>query len=243
MNTLKHRSSLGSRISKTQRQNLQTLLTDIKNSIDAPPSQTSLTQLKTDLKAAFSDRTITTEEFQTITTDVINLVASTGVTPTEARTIFYDLQNIAEASRLPRTNDTLTGTTGNDVLWGGLGSDTLTGVAVDDPGTGEIDWLIGGGGKDTFILGSNSTVFYNDGKSTTAGVNDYALIADFNIAQDKIQLLGSTSNYSLSALPTGLKLQGTGIYYKSGNQVPELIAVVAGVNLTNFNSGFTFTQS
>ena len=53
-------------IPDAQKQNVKTLITDIKNSIDVPPSETSLQQLKTDLKAAFSDRTLTQSEFQTI---------------------------------------------------------------------------------------------------------------------------------------------------------------------------------
>lgn len=46
-------------IPEAQKQNVKTLIADIKNSIDVPPSETSLQQLKTDLKAAFSDRTLT----------------------------------------------------------------------------------------------------------------------------------------------------------------------------------------
>jgi len=73
-------------IPDAQKQNVKTLITDIKNSIDVPPSETSLQQLKTDLKAAFSDRTLTQSEFQTIVGDLTDIVESAGITFAEART-------------------------------------------------------------------------------------------------------------------------------------------------------------
>ncbi|MDX2211918.1 MAG: hypothetical protein SFY66_01395 [Oculatellaceae cyanobacterium bins.114] len=230
------------RLSETQKQNIRKLVSDVQTSVDNYPSDSSVAELKASVKAAFSDRTITRSEFKAIVGDVLAVVDSAGVTPTEARTIFYDLQNIAQASRFPRTNDSVTGTDGNDVVWTGLGNDTLTGATATDFGVGDVDTLCGGGGQDTFVLGDRSMVFYDDGNSITAGLSDYALIVDFNPGQDKIQLKGSAENYSVGALPEQLGFAGTGIYYKNttGTGTPELIGVVAGVSISDFNSGFTF---
>jgi RTX calcium-binding nonapeptide repeat (4 copies) len=226
--------ALRNRISEEQKQNIKTLRTNVQNSVANPVSEESVTQLKTTLKAAFSDRVITQAEFQTITNDVLKVVESAGVTPEETRIIFYNLQDIAETSRYPKTNDDLKGTDGNDTLWTGLGNDILTGAGADG-GVGEIDRLAGGGGKDTFVLGNSTQVFYNDGKANTIGVSDYALILDFNLKKDQIQLKGSATDYTLAAPPQALGLKGTGIY--SGN---ELIGVVSGVNVADFSTGFTF---
>ncbi|NJR65634.1 MAG: hypothetical protein HC772_10425 [Leptolyngbyaceae cyanobacterium CRU_2_3] len=227
------------RLSDAQKQNIKTLLTDIQNSVDSSASQDSLTQLKSTVKAATSDRKLTQSEFKAITNDVLTVLESAGVTSSEARTIFYDLQNIAAASRLPKTNDDLTGTTGNDILWGGLGNDRLTGAGTDDAGMGEIDTLCGGSGKDTFVLGDSSKCFYDDAQTNTLGLQDYATILDFNKTQDTIQLHGSSSDYAVGALPAELGLSGTGIYQTTGN-ARELIGVAVGVSLTDLNTGFAF---
>jgi hypothetical protein len=231
------------KLSEAQKQNIQKLITDLQTSIDGPASETSIGQLKSDLKAAVSDRKITQAEFRTLANDVLDVAESAGVTPTEARTVLYDLQAIGEASRLPRSNDTLTGTSQNDILWGGLGQDTLNGAGADDAGLAEIDYLCGGGGKDTFVLGDATQTFYNDGK-TGIGLTDYGAVLDFNLQQDTIQLYGNAGDYLLAALPPELALNGTGIYYTAGSQAAgerELVGVVVGVNLADFSTGFSFT--
>jgi hypothetical protein len=228
---------------QAQKQNIQKLITDLQTSVDGPASEASIGQLKADFKAAVSDRKLTQAEFRILANDVLEVAESAGVTPTEARTILYDLQAIAETSRLPRSNDTLTGTSQNDILWGGLGQDTLNGAGADDAGLAEIDYLCGGGGQDTFILGEASQTFYNDGKTGT-GLTDYGAVLDFNLQQDTIQLHGSASDYLLAALPPELAVNGTGIYDTAGSQTVgerELVGVVVGVNLTDFSTGFTFT--
>lgn len=229
-------------LSETQKQNIKTLINDLKSSVDAPPSQTGIAELKADFKAAFSDRTLTRSEFRTLANDVIEIAESAGVNATEARTILYDLQNIAEASRLPRTNDTLTGTTQSDILWGGLGQDSLNGAGSDDAGANEIDYLCGGSGKDTFLVGDASRTFYDDGKPLTLGLNDYAIILDFNLEQDKVQLHGSASEYTLDAVPAEFGVTGTAIYHTDGQQPGsrELVGVMLGSTLSDFNAGFSF---
>jgi Ca2+-binding RTX toxin-like protein len=232
-----------SRISEAQKQNIQKLITDLQNSLDTPASDESIGQLKADFKTAISDRKLTQSEFKTLANDTLNVIESAGVTPAEARTVLYDLQNIGQASRLPRTDDTLTGTTGNDILWGGLGQDTLNGTGGTS-GVGQIDYLCGGGGNDTFVLGDSTQAFYNDGKTGT-GLTDYAVMLDFNSQQDTIQLSGSATDYVLAALPSELALTGTGIYYTAGSQAAgarELVGVTLGVTLSDFSTGFTFAQ-
>ncbi|MBG1265662.1 DVUA0089 family protein [Nostoc sp. WHI] len=83
--------------------------------------------------------------------------------------------------------DTLIGGAGNDSLSGGNGSDRLIGVEPFVPGfgfgAGELDTLTGGAGSDTFVLGTSTEVFYDD-----LGNSDFALITDFNINEDVIEL-------------------------------------------------------
>jgi hypothetical protein len=227
------------RISDVQKQNIKTLNTDFQNSVEGTPSEAAVTQFQTTVKTAWSDRVITTDEFKGITDDVINVAESAGITSPELRTLFYDLQDIAETSRLPRTNDDLTGTTQNDILWGGLGSDRLNAAGADDAGKGEIDQLCGGGGKDTFILGDATQAFYDDANASTIGLSDYAVILDFNTKKDTIQLHGSASDYAIGALPQELGLKGTGIYSTTGN-TRELVGVTVGTTLTDLNTGFSF---
>jgi len=131
----------------------------------------------------------------------------------------------------------LLGDTGNDFLSGEDGNDTLYGVLLTstNPGSGERDTLLGGAGNDVFVLGhrnhANSFYIGNNG-------NDYALIRDFNATQDKIQLKGSASNYTLRVENLGLGTYGTndaGLYY-TANSSNDLVAKVqdgAGLNLAS----------
>lgn len=85
-------------------------------------------------------------------------------------------------------NDQLLGGDGNDFLSGGDGNDRLIGVNSLNPqfrfGRGERDTLTGSGGKDTFVFGTGTEVFYDD-----LGQRDFALINDFDLTQDSIELL------------------------------------------------------
>ncbi|MBW4565383.1 MAG: DVUA0089 family protein [Mojavia pulchra JT2-VF2] len=93
--------------------------------------------------------------------------------------------------------DLLIGGVGNDSLLGGNGNDRLIGVEPFAPGfgfgNGELDTLAGGVGSDTFVLGAGSEVFY-DGN----GQSDFALITDFNINEDIIELPSVTVNVAES---------------------------------------------
>ncbi|MUL35720.1 calcium-binding protein [Gloeocapsopsis dulcis] len=115
-------------------------------------------------------------------------------------------------------NDTLEGNDGDDLLIGGIGSDILIGGDGNDTligvnpfdlgseiGNDEIDELTGGSGSDTFVLGQqqldgSKVVFYLSDER--GGSFDYALIRDFEFnGVDKIQLVGSPSDYFLSGSP------------------------------------------
>jgi Ca2+-binding RTX toxin-like protein len=137
-------------------------------------------------------------------------------------------------------NDILRGGGGRDSLNGAGGNDTLTGVGTEN-GVGSIDTLTGGSGYDRFVLSSATTVFYNDGNNSNAGLSDYALITDFNSSQDKIQLEGSASKYFLGTSPIS-GVTGTAIYLDTNlnglfNSTDELVGIVKG------SSGLTLGSS
>jgi serralysin len=137
-------------------------------------------------------------------------------------------------------NDTLIGRKGSDILDGKAGNDILIGVAPNAaaPGQGEIDELIGGSGYDTFVLGDSAKVYYDDQNNGSAGLDDYGLIKDFVLGEDRIQLSGGKS-YAIGSSPSGLPT-GSAIYlYDNGY---EVIGVVEGISastlLSNTSSVF-----
>jgi Ca2+-binding RTX toxin-like protein len=137
--------------------------------------------------------------------------------------------------------DTLIGGTGNDTVSGGGGNDTLIGVdeGLSRPGAGERDVLMGGNNADLFVLGNQTTVFYDDeGTTVAAGNASRALIKDFAIGVDQIQLSGSASDYQLKETAGG----NTNIFFQPAGEVKDLIAIVnntTGLNLAD-TSTFSF---
>jgi RTX calcium-binding nonapeptide repeat (4 copies) len=87
----------------------------------------------------------------------------------------------------------LTGGGGNDTVTGGNKNDRITGSDSTARGVGEVDTLTGGGGRDKFILGDANGAYY-----VGKGKDDYALITDFNLFQDSINL-GGFKNYSFAS--------------------------------------------
>ncbi|NJP10105.1 MAG: hypothetical protein HC866_12010 [Leptolyngbyaceae cyanobacterium RU_5_1] len=137
--------------------------------------------------------------------------------------------------------DWLNGGVGNDVLLGSDGNDTLQGSSALT--AGEIDLLTGGGGADTFVLGSFLDMLYDDQNTATDGTADYALITDFNPSQDVIQLAGQRGNYILKPSPAGLPT-GTAIYLdKAGTEPDELVAIAAGITSLDLNATYFRFQS
>ncbi|MCA1992900.1 MAG: hypothetical protein LDL41_12825 [Coleofasciculus sp. S288] len=126
----------------------------------------------------------------------------------------------------------ITGDFGNELLGVQVGGDTLIGANSDvaPPGSGERDRLLGSSEANIFALGDTNRVFY-----TGSGDLDYAQILDFDPSQkDRIQLKGIASDYSLQTFGGN-----TGIFLGSGDGA-ELIGIVEGVSLADFNSGFNF---
>lgn len=138
------------------------------------------------------------------------------------------------------TEDSLFGDGGNDELRGGVGSDDLDGgddndtlMGVDpsaqvDYGRSTIDTLTGGNGSDTFVLAENE-VFYNSGIPDNVGIEDYALITDYEIDEDTLELNGSLEDYSFGASPEDVP-SGLGIFSEQEESGNELIAVLQDVS-------------
>lgn len=119
--------------------------------------------------------------------------------------------------------DILVGGNGNDMLRGGNSADILNGVG-NQLGQQDFDMLNGGRGKDTFILGEAGSIFYQQ--------RGLAIIQNFNLNHDTIQLSGSASDYELMNFGsrTSLRLAANN----------DLIAIIDG-SVGNFNTGFQFT--
>jgi len=147
--------------------------------------------------------------------------------------------------------DSYTGLSGNDTIYGGSGDDSLYGTnrpsfSFDDysedvlyGGDGN-DSLYGGKGSDTLTGGDGADTF--DLKPQYDYYSDYSsidIITDFSHDQgDKIEVLGSLSNYSLDQtqnLSGGSGLD-TAIYYDSF----YLIAIVQDTTQVSLSSDFIF---
>lgn len=149
-------------------------------------------------------------------------------------------------------SDTLSGDAGNDTLLGAGGNDTLVGAA--NLGRGEIDLLVGGAGRDTFVVGVRGQVLYDDGNNITDGdarnffdgidgTGDFARIVDFRSTEDVIQLSGRANQYVLKPINNSLRggsaRQDIGIFRKNGPtlfQPDELVAIVQDTPALNLGS-------
>ena len=147
-------------------------------------------------------------------------------------------------------NDTLEGGFGNDSLNGDTGNDRLIGVETSNPGdellgfgTGEVDILTGGGGHNTFVLGNESHVFYDDGDPLTLGESDLAFITDFSASRNTIQLKGSAELYILDFFPGESGTINADILFDPGVSARgEVIATLQDVSpdLSLNDSAFTY---
>lgn len=138
-------------------------------------------------------------------------------------------------------NDTLIGGAGDDALIGGDGDDVLIGDSFGDPAIGVINTLDGQGGSDSYILANENMTYYNDGDDATAGLNDYAVLENFNVAEDTIQLNAGTE-YVTGASPIN-GVSGTAIYIDSNgdgvhNAGDELVAVAQDVASLDLNASY-----
>lgn len=146
-------------------------------------------------------------------------IQDTSIAPITLPTVFWGTLG----------NDTIIGTAGRDILTGVLSS----GTSLESLGKGQIDTLTGSTGNDVFVLGDARGVFYDDGIVGNLGTKDYALIKDFKIGEDKIQLkngnsyLWSFSNGNLSFYSDRNRNR---ILNTTGVNQDELIAVLEGVS-------------
>jgi Domain of unknown function (DUF4114)/von Willebrand factor type A domain/Calx-beta domain len=132
-------------------------------------------------------------------------------------------------------DDVINGNGLSNNLQGGEGNDTISGINENSftPGKGEIDTLTGNAGADRFILDYG---YYDDGSNLTNGSSDYALITDFNSAEDKIILGSQLTRYRLAASPIA-GIIGQALYFdKPGEEPDELIAILQGVNNLTLSS-------
>lgn len=165
-----------------------------------------------------------------------------GKTMTGDRLDVMSLMVLAGATPPPppiATGITIYGTSRPDSLTGTAGDDVISGVPATGTslGRGTIDTLRGNGGDDLFVLGDSRGAFYDDGRPSRAGVNDYARILDFSDG-DHVQLKGAAGDYQLKPLTLG-GTSGVGIYYDTNHNhawdsTDELVGLVAGAHtLTN----------
>jgi Ca2+-binding RTX toxin-like protein len=135
-------------------------------------------------------------------------------------------------------SDTISGGNGRDRLTGGNGSDTINGdsgndvlIGVNSRSREDIsDTLTGGTGRDRFILGDANRVYYLDVIQRFRLFYN-ALITDFTVGQDTMQLNGSADLYRLSFSRRGGVRQATLIYEgveRTGP--PEEIAILQNVS-------------
>jgi Ca2+-binding RTX toxin-like protein len=117
---------------------------------------------------------------------------------------------------------------GSDVITGSAAAETISGVPADSTlyGKGSIDRLTGGGGADMFILGSASGRYY-DGDATTG----LAILSDFSVGLDMVQLNGIASNYILN---NGRYNSINGVFISLANG-GDRIGFVEGLRTTGIN--------
>ena len=89
------------------------------------------------------------------------------------------------------------------------------------------------------MLGSGGSL-YSDGNRKKAGREDYALITDFSVGEDKLQLSGKAKNYFLKS--SGVKgVSGKGLYFDSNkngafDKSDELVAIINGSEKLTFQN-------
>ena len=158
-----------------------------------------------------------------------------------------------------RTGVYFSGTSGNDTVSGFGNQDTICGVDLSPGacviggtptggecldfrslGVNEADLLIGGAGNDTFVLGiiPNSRVYTPLSFYTGAGDADLAVIENFEVGKDRIQLAGfHISDYLFQTYEVNVN-----IYYALNGGLgsvpsPDLVAVVRGVTSLSESDG------
>jgi hypothetical protein len=96
----------------------------------------------------------------------------------------------------------------------------------DDAG----DSLTGGNGRDRFVLGDTSRVYYDDGIPDQSGEFVYARITDFTVGQDTIQLKGNASFYSLDFFIEAGVQKAVLIYDTGAEMRGEIVGILENVS-------------
>lgn len=122
-------------------------------------------------------------------------------------------------------DDVLTGNSGNDNLSGGNGNDTLLGTDATAAGVGEGDTLRGDAGSDRFVLGDSTQAYYLGNSNL-----DRAIVADFTLGEDRIQLHGSAAEYQLREANGHTQIRSSG----------DLVAIVQNSTGLNLNDSSVF---
>jgi Ca2+-binding RTX toxin-like protein len=141
----------------------------------------------------------------------------------------------------------------SQIVWGRTGNDTVVGLqpVASNPSQLQIDVLVGDiefdllpsptprDWSNRFILGEWQKSYYANGNSSIFGLNDFALIPDFNPYKDIIQLNGTSQDYRLFEFSGGtaiLRPQVIELNYA----VPDVIAVILTPNLSLDANYFKF---
>ncbi|MGB3239784.1 MAG: hypothetical protein WBB29_15925, partial [Geitlerinemataceae cyanobacterium] len=96
--------------------------------------------------------------------------------------------------------------------------------SIATPGAGEFDVLWGHTSPDLFVLGNASGAFYVDGGTAVQRNSGRGVVADFNRAEDMIQLAGSADNYRIVETDSLARI----FYGEVGSPKNELIGLVRG---------------
>ena len=158
---------------------------------------------------------------------------------------------------LPQTyspgSDIAAGFRPNQIVWGRTGNDTVLGylpISFDREGPiidvllgdFEIPLLVDPAPRDwsnSFILGDWNRAYYATDKLFVTkleniGLNNFALIADFDSNLDSIQLYGTPSDYQLTSFTFGTAIWSPRTIFPDFTSVPDVIAVlpVLGLDLS-----------
>jgi Beta-propeller repeat/RTX calcium-binding nonapeptide repeat (4 copies) len=129
------------------------------------------------------------------------------------------------------------------LIWGRTGNDLLLGFQKVNPGSNpsQIDYLLGDvaiddpQGRqwgDTFILGDWQKPYYANAPFSLYGLNEYAVVTDFNPQLDRVQLFGNANNYRTLNVGTGTLLllqKPTGL---------DVVAFFLGTPSLNLNAAY-----
>uniref|UniRef100_UPI0011774F71 DNRLRE domain-containing protein n=1 Tax=Calothrix rhizosoleniae TaxID=888997 RepID=UPI0011774F71 len=132
------------------------------------------------------------------------------------------------------TKNQLIGGSGNDELAGGAGDDTLNGTDDIAAGVYEHDVLIGGAGADTFILGDATQSYYLNPDNN--GNQDYAVIQDFLVSEDVVQLHGVAGDYQT-------QVQGSDVLLSRSGDLVAIFEDVNSLNISNADLGLKLVNA